>query len=605
MLEDQTVDTQDVEFSKAAYEPCETNNHPDCWLLKTYLRAQGIEGVELEDGRAMRIPDPFNPAQTVIVRDAVAFGFRPVIEGARPPSEYIEHWRADGIPLLDLDHEIDILIEVTRQGDCPILPDDLAQPNPHLVGVVQLRDEELSEALRLNKRFAFTVIDSKSVIHVAKSGNMLTKQTAKDLIASETYIEEVECTDNKGKTKHKTVVKKSFDAWMGSSVRRTYEGVEFAPRGITSTNDPADRNKLNLWTEDFKYFEDRGGFVERSPTLIIPADEVKQVNRIFAHYHDVFHNGCDKTFNWEMDWCAHMLCRPHEKTHAHIVNFDGGGTGKDIIQLMWRHRIIGEKYSKIVSGSEGLTDKFNALQETCVLLFGNEVSWGGSRAARDVLFNDTAGVKRLVERKGVDKTEVNNYTRYRLASNDKRPAPVERGDRRFLILKSRNIAADYPDGNKDAGYRDYFTKLAGAANDHSVVAQFVEAILRRDISDFNIYRAPDTSDKYDVLERGLDDESKWLLSIARQGAVIDDDGHQGFTGDLSADCSVEIEKNVVYGSAQGFLKQRDRALATKCGQVLKSLQPATTDRQHFHFPPLPDFRKWVSDLTGLPLDRCS
>ena len=582
------------------------------WLLKTHLMQKGVKGVEVEDGRGFEISDPFDPSKNIIVRDAVAFGYRPTIEGTRPALEYAETWAKDNVSELDWLTEIDKLILSARQEDCAIPPDALASPNPILVQEATSRDEALGATLRLNQRLALVVIGKNCFIHDGVTDGMMSAAAVRALLASDKCTVEkivpVICRDGTPKvsatgepvTRIKVEMAESFAAWNESPVRRTYYGVEFAPNNITATGEPRNPLKLNKWV-GFEY--------ANTPHIIVPNSGSAAI--ILDHMEKVFHNGNGETLKYELQWLAHMLRFPQEKPHAHIARYEPtGGTGKDIFGNMLRFKIVGAAHSTAASGNDQLCNNFNANHENAILLIGNEIAWGKNHSHRHKLYDETASVVRQIEPKGVDRYDVFNYTRYILHSNDPNPINVKKGDRRFLALRCYDIAEDFNEGKMDPRYQAYFKALGDACSDPATIHGFVEYLLHIDLSDFNRFRAPDTAAKRELVELNLEDHEKWLLHLARSGQIETRYG----TVELSEASSTLVHRRYVQESAQEFFSQREKALETIVGKALSTdglvrkveRRPGGGEKvRSYEFPRLAEFRSKVAKIIGLTVQECS
>ena len=610
MTLEEPLSSADLPEPPEAESPCATEPRHELWLLKTHLKSKGMDGVDLEGG-GFQVADPIEPGKSVVVRDAVAFGYTPTIEGTRSSREYAAVWAHDDIPQLDWLSQLDKLLLVERQADCPICPDDLGSPNPVLVEEAAKRDEGLAAALRLNMRLSLVVIGKNCFVHDTLTKGMMSPPAVKPLLASDRYLvaKAVPVLQRDGTprfassgepvTRLKEEWVEAFFSWNASPLRRTYHGVEFAPNNLTATGEQRNPNKLNKWV-GFAY--------AKSPTIITSVEADAAI--ILGHFERVFHSGNKETLDYELKWLSHMLQFPQEKPHAHIARFEPtGGTGKDIIGNMLRFKIIGQEHSTTASGNEQLCNNFNANYENAILIVGNEIAWGKSHSSRHKLYDETASVMRQIEPKGVDRYEVYNYTRYILHSNDPNPINVQKGDRRFLALRCHDISLDFNDGKADPRYREYFVKLGQACSDTTSVQAFVGHLLSLDLSDFNRFRAPDTDAKRELVELNLTDDHKWLLHLARSGQI---EG-KGDTFELDSDQPTAVPKRAAQEAAAEFFNQRERALETTVGKVLSGdglvrsgERKIGGKKERFYvFPPLGEFRSKVAKIVGLTVDECT
>src|ERR1700675_2816121 len=134
---------------------------------------------------------------------------------------------------------------------------------------------------------------------------------------------------------------KSAEIWYCHPARRSYDAVGLYPNGLTSDDKPYTGDALNLWR----------GFI------FVPRDG--DCSLILKHWLDVFHQGNERTYNWDLAWHAQLLTEPHLKPHTCIVRHGDPGAGKGMMGKMLRLQTIGQEHSFHATKTAHLTQKFN------------------------------------------------------------------------------------------------------------------------------------------------------------------------------------------------------------------------------------------------------
>jgi hypothetical protein len=243
-------------------------------------------------------------------------------------------------------------------------------------------------------------------------------------LKKETFVainasDRVEIATPKGKK-----LKPSSAIWLAHPGRRQYMGQIMVPGG----NAPI--GYFNQWA---------GWAVE---------PEKGDCSLWLAHVRDIVCDGNMEYYEWLMDWFADAIQNPGQPKGTAIVLQGTEGAGKGCIFESFG-RLYGPHYVHVTS-AERLTGKFNANQSNALLVFADEVMWGGNRAASGVLKGLVTERFIEIERKGIDAEMGVNMVRLLAASNEDWLVPAGPESRRWMVLRA---------SDKKVGDKAYFNKL--------------------------------------------------------------------------------------------------------------------------------------------------
>lgn len=204
--------------------------------------------------------------------------------------------------------------------------------------------------------------------------------------------------------------KPSANIWLAHPGRRQYMGAIMAPGG------EAPMGYFNLWA---------GWSVDPEPG---------NVDIWLDHMKHVVCRGNEEYFNFVIDWMADAVQNPAKPKGVAIILQGIEGAGKGIIFESFG-RLFGPHYVHVTS-AERLTGRFNANQTNALLVFADEVMWGGNRAGAGVL--KALVTERFIEmeRKGIDAEMGVNMVRLVAASNEDWVVPAGPESRRWFVLKA-------------------------------------------------------------------------------------------------------------------------------------------------------------------------
>lgn len=217
-----------------------------------------------------------------------------------------------------------------------------------------------------------------------------------------------------------------FQFWEGSTNRRHYDRVHFAPR---QTLPP---NEYNL----FK------GYGLEPKEIDYP---------LFKEFwRNVICNGDENIYRYMVTWVAQMLQRPYDPPGiALVLQSDIHGTGKGtFVEAIGR--LVGKAHFVTESDPAKLLEGFSGHLEKTILINIDESHGSLSRKLHDAMKNLITAPTRQIEHKGMARFTCNNYGHLIITTNNNDAVRLDPSDRRFSCFGV---------STSRVGDREYFTKL--------------------------------------------------------------------------------------------------------------------------------------------------
>jgi len=199
------------------------------------------------------------------------------------------------------------------------------------------------------------------------------------------------------------------------------------------------------------------------------------------HILNVLCNGDKKLYDYVLDWVADILQDPMKPKGTAIVMHGEEGTGKGTFCHIVGH-LVGQKHYKHITNEKHLTGNFNYLLMDGLLIFADEVVYGGSRSTAGILKSMVTEKELVCEKKGVDPFMYENRGRIVIASNEDWFIPAGPESRRWLVLEVNDSVKSDP---------RYFNALYDQMEDGGYEAMMYD-LLNREIKS-NLTRAIETA----------------------------------------------------------------------------------------------------------------
>lgn len=366
------------------------------------------------------------------------------------------------------------------------------------IDAMQAPDSLLTDIEGLNRKHAFVMNGGKAMVmnfgRDSKRGETLTFSSQADFRARYANRSTLLMTE------YGSRLAPLADQWWTHSKRRAYAGLVFLP------GSPLD---VELGEEHPHYNLFRGW-----PVQPVPGD----CGLFWAHLKNIICAGDEERYLYVRRWLAHNIQKPEEMPETSLVLRGGQGTGKGTFVNLYG-KLFGRHFIAITQKDQ-LLGKFNAHMQEAILVFGDEITWGGNKEAEGVLRGMVTDSNMVIERKGMDTVQCDNYRRFIFASNEDWPMAISKGDRRYLVL-------DVADGFRTN--TTYFAALHAQMNNGGLAA-LMHDLLTEDLSGFDVRGKPPGGDAeaelYVRTLRGIErfwhqylhgaDESSWPKSVNRQ-----------------------------------------------------------------------------------------
>ncbi len=225
---------------------------------------------------------------------------------------------------------------------------------------------------------------------------------------------------------------------------------------------------------------------------------------------DVICNGDMASYEYLIQYLAHMLQKPEEKPGIMITLLSGQGSGKGtffkLLHRLWARTTL------LVSDVEQVIGHFNGALERHYVICLDEAMFVGNIKAKERLKSlITEGVCHI-EHKYQPARSITSYHRIFAFSNGRHFAHIEPDDRRFLFLR----LSDKYIG--DVGFA-YFDKVCQSIADENAVGAMVADLLATNLSDFLVRRRPITNEHTHQKIQSLTGFDRYWLEVLQQGGL--------------------------------------------------------------------------------------
>lgn len=440
-----------------------------------------------------------------------------------------------------------------------------ADKKPNKLGVV---------VERMNNSHAIVVVGNKirilqeiegEIEEMAAAYNLLGRQDFRTLFENDTV-----CTDP-AKAKYVSVA----DIWLGDPARRTY------PKGIGMFPDGEPEGYYNTWQ----------GFA---------VDAVPGVCTLFkSHIRKVICNGNDDIYRFVLDWCADLFQDPANPKGTAIVMRGDEGTGKgtfaNTIGMM-----CAPHYTHLIDEAH-LTGQFNAHMSDSIVVFGDEITWGGNVKTAGKLKGLVTERHMLLERKGIDAVTQRNMAHVLIASNSEWVVPAGAKSRRWLIL-------DMDDEMRVN--KKYFDAIFKEMEEDGGMEAFLYEMQQRKITS-NLSVAPETEALQEHREMSITQEDSmirwWKHCLSSERIMVDDlDDENNVGWPKKVSCVSLYENYESYCMDRKIHSKVDNPFYKKCiiwGFTQTRKRVAGGRIRGYAVPTIEEATKKLEMLTGIKIEE--
>ena len=228
------------------------------------------------------------------------------------------------------------------------------------------------------------------------------------------------------------------------------------------------------------------------------------------HIRDAICNGDLEMANTVIQWFAHIIQKPQQKSYSLIV-LGKEGTGKSIMYDIFR-KCIGEDLAMQLSKLSDLTQSHNKIVQGRLLVNCNEATNYPSISDVNIVKQFVTDKEFLINPKGCPLYYVNNFSRLLITTNCRFPMRITPDDRRYFCVE---MTDKYK--NNDA----YFSGLVGMLDDKKALEELFNYLANYDIRDFKFNRPLMTPFKREIIGECLDDVYYWMSDVLEDGIISD------------------------------------------------------------------------------------
>jgi len=288
------------------------------------------------------------------------------------------------------------------------------------------------------------------------------------------FVIEQKPTDNGGT---KIIKKPVAQIWLQHEKRREYENVVF---------------KIGSKTTGYNLWRGFGG----------PPAVEGSWKWIEYHIKEIVCGNNPLTYEYQIQWLAHLIQKPWEKPGVAIVMRGLRGVGKGTFANDIVRPLVGNRSFIGVEKPEHLTGRFNQHLAHAVVVFADEAFFAGDIRSQKAINNFITEPRILLEPKGIDVFEVDSYHRVIMASNADWIINAGKNERRFLLL---DISSKHMQDPK------YFTPLV--ENIKIELPAFRYYLEHLDISQFDPRNAPKTQALQEQIAFSGDIFERWCQEV--------------------------------------------------------------------------------------------
>ena len=210
--------------------------------------------------------------------------------------------------------------------------------------------------------------------------------------------------------------------------------------------------------------------------------------------HDNISGGDEKLFSYNMDWMASGVQHPENPGRSALSLRGDPGCGKGVFALGYGS-LFGRHFLH-ATHRDHVTGRFNKHQAEACLIFVDEALYSQIKGDAQILKTLTTETTKLLEPKGIDAVQVDNYARLIFSTNDPHPIMIEYNDRRYVAIYVRTHPAwaGLPDEQAAPIRKAYFQPILDQMNNGGREA-LLGLLLNRDISKFNAEAIPATKER--------------------------------------------------------------------------------------------------------------
>lgn len=298
----------------------------------------------------------------------------------------------------------------------------------------------------------------------------------------------------------------AYKLWMGSMHRNDRDRVVFNPAILSS------KNTYNLFD---------GLCVSSSACANVVAYD--ETHEFFNHIKKRWCGGDEVDYNYILNWFASIIQHPEKKLKNSLVLKSRERAGKGII-IQTIAKILGKKYFFHPTNQKSILGDFNSNMAGKLLVFLDELAWGGDRQAAGVFKKLISEETISINKKYQSEMVLDNYANIIIASNEEWVVPAGINSKRFKCQNVSNELSTCDDKTRRKIVSDILNL------DIKRLAKF---FYERDITDFDSNEFPITECLREQRIYSMSKIYKWWYDALCCGWVESGDNTFSLTGKIS------------------------------------------------------------------------
>ena len=214
----------------------------------------------------------------------------------------------------------------------------------------------------------------------------------------------------------------------------------------------------------------------------------------------------DELYNFFCDWLGFILQNPLEKLPTSFIFMGVQGTGKSKTKHFILDCLFGVKNSTEIT-QHTLTKGWGDAFQNKRIIFADEINLHSKQFEYqcDVLKNYTTNSRIMIDIKGQDSREIENYSHWIFTSNKRLPFRIDMNDRRYTVIEQKKPINDKFIANIDPKTKNNVHKKE--------IASFYSHLMKRRITFNSVSKPIHTDIKKEVIFQSLPNGEKFIESI--------------------------------------------------------------------------------------------
>lgn len=392
----------------------------------------------------------------------------------------------------------------------------------------------------------------------------------------------------------------AFKLWLEWEKRRTYRSVVFAP-GQTTPKDVY--NLFQGWPFDpvKTTWED---------TLENKSEPVAgDWSMLRGHIYENICESNEEYFHWLMTWLAMLFQKPQAKPGSTLVITGDKGTGKSTL-FDYINQLLG-RCGITVSQRKQIVGQFNGHLATTLLMVCEEAFWAADPQAEGVLKDMITNKSVLIEKKGYDPIQSQNYTRLALISNNEWVVPASlKDERRFFVLRCSSAVR---------GNIDFFEKMRDQMEKKGGLEAMLYDLLHWEPiggTFSSLFTPPTTAHLQQQQIESLSGVQKFMLELVKSG-VYETHDDKVTPIELNTDTETMVYAVDMRAAVEDYVRFRFSSDKAKTSyddissvvtdwfgarEVKMKVDGQTNGKRTFVFPPLSTVRSKLKEAKGLDVE---